>query len=51
MRRVSLLRQMYKNFSSSTDSVLYSQDKLLVKVVLNKPKALNAIDLPMIRSL
>ncbi|EAR91165.2 enoyl-CoA hydratase/isomerase (macronuclear) [Tetrahymena thermophila SB210] len=52
MRRITQLnRQIVSNFSSSTDSVLFTQDKFKAKVVLNKPKALNALDLAMIRQI
>lgn len=49
------MRRLYKHiqarFCTANDTVLFSQHRHLAKVTLNKPKALNALDLHIVRAI
>lgn len=42
---------VFRMFSTATEDVLVQKEGNVQKVILNRPKALNALNLPMIRKL
>lgn len=53
MLRISLIKNqlMISSQTSTDDLVLYDYNKNICRVTLNKPKALNSLDLQMVKNL